>query len=178
MKVREATPADAAAIARVHYDTWQTAFRGILPDQYMDRTSAGYEKRKSAWESALKEKNRTKIIGVAEDESGQIVGFAVAGPERTGDPAYQGELEAIYVLQSHQRRGVGRALISWAAARLAESGFTSMLLWTLADSPYRPFYERLGGNLVRETERDFGGVMLKVVAYGWSDPQSLTDKLA
>lgn len=174
MKVREATPADAATIARVHYDTWQTAFRGILPDQYMDRASGAYERRKSAWEFTLVE-NRTKIIGVAEDKSGQIVGFTVAGPERTGDPTYQGELESIYVLQSHQHQGVGRALVSWAAVRLAEAGFTSMLLWTLADSPYRRFYEVLGGERVRETERDFGGVMLKVVAYGWPDITTLSD---
>jgi GNAT superfamily N-acetyltransferase len=175
MKVRAATAADAAAIARVHTDTWQTAFRGIVPDPYIDRTAAGYEQRKRAWESTLGAKNRTKIIGVAEDRSAQIVGFAVAGPERTGDPNCQGELEAIYVLQSHQRQGAGRALVSWAAARLTEAGFRSMLLWTLADSPYRRFYEALGGEWVRETEKDFGGVMLKVVAYGWSDIAVLTD---
>jgi hypothetical protein len=45
MKVREATAVDAAAIARVHYNTWQTTFRGIIPNPYIDRASAGDEKR-------------------------------------------------------------------------------------------------------------------------------------
>ena len=84
MRVREATVADAAGIARVHYETWQTAFRGIVPDAYLARTS--YEKQKNAWESALGKDNTTKLICVAQDESGQIVGFAVGGPERTDDP--------------------------------------------------------------------------------------------
>ena len=167
MLIREAVAADAAGIARVHFDTWQTAFRGIVPDGYLQ--SASYEKRKSAWEVALCRQDRTKLVGVAEDEARQIVGFAVAGPERTGAAEYSGELEAIYVLQSHQRQGIGRSLIAWAAERLVQAGMSSMLVWTLADSPYRPFYEVLGGKLVRETERNFGGLMLKVVGYGWSD---------
>lgn len=37
---------------------------------------------------------------VALDPSGQIVGFA-SGVERTGDPVYKGELNAIYILKSH-----------------------------------------------------------------------------
>jgi L-amino acid N-acyltransferase YncA len=88
--IREASAADAAGIARVHYDTWQTAFRGVVPDEYLQSTS--YDKRKSAWESALSRRDGTKLVGVAEDEAGQIIGFAVGGPERTGDAEYQGEL--------------------------------------------------------------------------------------
>jgi GNAT superfamily N-acetyltransferase len=82
-------------------------------------------------------------------------------------------LEAIYILQAYQRQGIGRRLTAWIAERLAEAGMSSMLLWTLADSPYRRFYEVLGGKLVRETERNFGGVTLKLVGYGWSDVRAI-----
>jgi len=173
MLIREAVLGDAAGIARVHYDTWQTAFRGVVPDEYLQSTS--YEKRQSAWESALRRPNGTKFVGVAEDETGQIVGFAVGGPERTGDAEYDGELEAVYILQRHQRQGIGRSLVAWTAKKLAQAGMGSLLVWTLADSPYRQFYEVSGGKQVRETERSFGGVMLKVVGYGWSDIQLLAD---
>jgi GNAT superfamily N-acetyltransferase len=176
MRVRDATAADAGGIARVHYHTWQTAFRGIVPDVYLARTT--YEKQKSAWESALNKENQAKLVCVAEDASGQIVGFAVAGPERTGDPAFEGELEAIYILHSHQRLGIGRRLVLRAVEWLAERGLTSMVVWTLADSPYRRFYEVLGGELVRENERDFGGTMLKLVGYGWLDTRILIDIVA
>ena len=30
--IREATPADAIGIARAHTESWQTSYRGILPD--------------------------------------------------------------------------------------------------------------------------------------------------
>jgi GNAT superfamily N-acetyltransferase len=176
MRVRDATAVDAGGIARVHYQTWQTAFRGIVPDAYLARTT--YEARKSAWESCLNKPNQAKLVCVAEDASGQIVGFAVGGPERTGDPTFDGELEAIYILQSHQRQGIGRRLVLRAVEWLSERGLTSMVVWTLADSPYRRFYEILGGEPVRESERDFGGTMLRLVGYGWSDIQVLVDTLA
>jgi len=36
MLLRPAQPADAAAVARVHVRSWQVAYRGLLPDEYLD----------------------------------------------------------------------------------------------------------------------------------------------
>jgi hypothetical protein len=41
--IREAAPADAPGIARVHVDTWRTTYQGIVPDQFLARLS--YEAR-------------------------------------------------------------------------------------------------------------------------------------
>src|SRR5437762_1091626 len=106
--IRAATSADAAAIARVHQESWQEAYRGIVPHQYLAGRS--YEQRKSAWDGALSKRDSVKFVGVAEDQSKGIVGFAVGGPERSGDPVYRGELEAIYILGAYQRQGIGRLL--------------------------------------------------------------------
>jgi hypothetical protein len=35
MLLREATLKDVPVIARVHVDTWQTTYRGIVPDSYL-----------------------------------------------------------------------------------------------------------------------------------------------
>ena len=51
------------------------------------------------------------FIYVAENEAGQIVGFADGGPERARDMTFKGELYAIYILNDYQRQGVGRHLI-------------------------------------------------------------------
>ncbi|MXY45544.1 MAG: GNAT family N-acetyltransferase, partial [Chloroflexi bacterium] len=51
---------------------------------------------------------QTKTKQGAQD--GAIVGFAHAGPEREGETGYDAELYAIYLLQRHQSRGVGRRL--------------------------------------------------------------------
>src|SRR4029077_615052 len=36
LRLRKATPADAALVARMHAQSWAAAYRGILPDTYLD----------------------------------------------------------------------------------------------------------------------------------------------
>ena len=36
MTVREAQPRDAAEVAGVHVRSWQVAYRGLFPDDYLD----------------------------------------------------------------------------------------------------------------------------------------------
>jgi hypothetical protein len=37
MLLRAATPRDALGVARVHVRSWQLAYRGLLPDDYLDQ---------------------------------------------------------------------------------------------------------------------------------------------
>lgn len=116
----------------------------------------------------------THFLLVAHDEVDELVGFAAAGPERSGDLNYLGELYALYVLPSHHRRGFGHRLVRAVAGRLTAAGTRSMLLWVLeANTPAREFYEALGGTVVRGRHIDIGGVPLTEVAYTWSDLQVL-----
>jgi len=36
--IREARPEDAEAIVRCHIRSWQAAYRGLIPDEHLDRT--------------------------------------------------------------------------------------------------------------------------------------------
>jgi len=36
MLLRPAEPRDALEVARVHIGTWQAAYRGLVPDEYLD----------------------------------------------------------------------------------------------------------------------------------------------
>ena len=111
---------------------------------------------------------------VAEEGSQGVIGFAAGGPENTGDPVYRGELYAIYLLDTHQRKRVGRRLIARVAERLAHAGMPSMLLWVLAGNLVaRRFYESLGGEEVRQQQIDIGGTKYDEVAYGWRNARAL-----
>jgi hypothetical protein len=109
---------------------------------------------------------------VAERE-GEIVGFSSGGPERSGDEVYRGEIYALYVSPAYQRRGIGRRLVGASARRLLQAGTGNLLVWVLSANPSRQFYERLGGQLVREREIEIGGVSLPEVGYGWADLEAL-----
>ncbi len=170
IKIREAVPEDAAACARVHVDTWRTTYRGIVPDAMLDRPDA-LAKRTAMWTKTLQGEGveGKGFTFVALDARGDVLGFSGGGIERGGDPDYKGELYAVYILQAHQGKGIGRCLTRAVASRLLRDGFSSMLVWVLKDNPHRMFYESLGGKPVREKTERIGDKPLVEMAYGWTD---------
>lgn len=171
VRFRQAQRTDARAIARVHVDTWRTAYRGIVPDDYLRQLS--YDRREDVWTSRLSDGEPSCRVYVAEDASGQVVGFADGGPERSGDPVYRGELYAIYVLAHFQHLGIGQTLVRLVATHLADHGMPSMLVWVLARNPARRFYAALGGREVRRRRLEVGGRTLVEIAFGWEDTAPL-----
>ena len=168
IRIREAVLADAGPMSRVHVDTWRTSYAGIVPAEHLAGLS--YGDRESGWVRILTAHRPAESNFVAESVGGEVVGLAGGGPEREGNPVYRGELYGIYVLEEHQRRGLGRRLVAAVARRLLADGFTSMLVWVLADNrPARRFYESLGGEPVGRKTIPIGGADLPEVSYGWRD---------
>ncbi|MEK5037692.1 GNAT family N-acetyltransferase [Sporosarcina sp. FSL K6-3457] len=164
MFIRKAELADVVGIAKVHVDGWRTTYKGIVPDAYLNNLS--YESREQMWMSGVKQNN----VYIAEDEDGQIVGFASGGKERTGKyEAYVGELYAIYLLEGQQGKGLGRKLIQIVVDDLKEKKLNSMLIWALEENPACRFYERLAGKPIDTAEIEIEGKELSEVAYGWND---------
>jgi GNAT superfamily N-acetyltransferase len=173
MRIRVATVADVAAIARVHVDSWRTTYKGIVPEGFL--ANLAYEHREPLWRDALSKSASRSVVYVAEDLDGHIIGFAAGGPERSGDTVYTGELYAIYLLDGWQRQGIGRQLTVTLVRQLVQAGFASLLIWVLAENPSRRFYEALGGQQVREQPVTIGGVQLIEVAYGWRGACTIVD---
>lgn len=172
MRVREATRADAAAIARLHLDNWRIAYRGIVPDTTLDAITE--ESRFAHWDDVLATEDGAEFVYVAEDDGGQIIGIASGGPELSGDPQYRGELYVLHVRPETQGQGVGRALMRAVATRLAADGITTLLVWMLRENhPARRFYGAMGGHYVREQPALFAGITLPDVGYGWLDTTPL-----
>ena len=161
--IRPARLEDATAIARVHVASWQSTYRGMLPDEFLASLSeTGYAER---WKRVIGD-GSSKVY-VAED-GGEVVGFASGGRERAGETGYTGELYAIYVIDAAQRRGFGRELVRATVAGLRELGLDDMIIWVLRDNqPARSFYERLGGVYIRGQPITIGSVTLEEVSYGW-----------
>ncbi|MGH2583489.1 MAG: GNAT family N-acetyltransferase [Dehalococcoidia bacterium] len=178
MHIRDANCTDVEGIARVHVASWQTSYRGIVPDTVLDTLSV--ERRQQMWTRWLCDEPGQVFISVAEADSGRIAGFASAGPPQRPDeiPDYDGELHTIYLLHEAQRQGIGRPLFAHTVERLAATGARAMLLWVLAGNHQaRRFYERLGGSVIDSTPAQFGEAALEEVAYGWPDLRSLVASL-
>ena len=141
VEVRPAGPDDASAIAGVHVRSWQAAYRGLLPDELLDRLSV--TERRETWRQALA---GGAYVLVALD-GGTVVGFcALAKPSRDDDAGERvAEIAAIYVDPEHWRRGIGRELMEAALADLRAERWTSVTLWLLTgNQPAHDFYAQFG----------------------------------
>ena len=138
--VRPATVADAPAMGRLHVRAWQAAYRGQMPDDYLDGLRAA--DRAAHWESTLRREDLRGVLLVAE-RAGEVIGFAAVGPSR--DPEGAGELYVINLDPDHWGTGAGRALLEAAQTELARPGFDEWVLWVLSgNARARRFYEVAG----------------------------------
>jgi ribosomal protein S18 acetylase RimI-like enzyme len=163
--LRPAGIADARAIAQVRVQTWQVAYRDMLPAQFLDELSVETSERR--FREVLSSPTRDRRTWVAHSD-GQVVGFVSLGAVRDEPPPPgSGEVYAIYVLPDCWDRGVGRLLLDTAARELTTLGYGSALLWVLADNQRaRAFYERAGWQADGATKQaTFGGRAVTEVRY-------------
>jgi ribosomal protein S18 acetylase RimI-like enzyme len=147
MKVRRARPEDAARIAESHVLGWQAGYRGLLPQDYLDGMQAD-GRRLERWARTLEAPDWSRGgVLVAEQDDGQLAGFARFGATRDedDDPAKVGEVYSIYLAPTAWGQGLGRALMSAALEHLAAAGYAEATLWVLdTNARARRFYAAAG----------------------------------
>ncbi|MGH7202259.1 MAG: GNAT family N-acetyltransferase, partial [Planctomycetaceae bacterium] len=161
--IRPATPADAVPLAEVHIAAWQAAYRGLMPDDMLDRLDV--QQRARAWQQVLAEGASTTLIC---ERGGQFAGFATFGPTRDedDDPRQVGEIQAIYVRPSCWRQGIGEALCRAAMEDIIGQGVREVTLWVLErNHPARRFYEAQGFRPDGGIKSECYGEPLSVVRY-------------
>ena len=164
--VRAAGPADAGAIARVHRESWRTTYAGILPLAVIEREAG--PRSEASWRARLERDGGDRATWVAL-RGGEVVGFASCGEARHRLEGLEAEVYALYVLQPHQRRGVGRELVGACARHFARQGLFGFYLWVLKANHARLFYEALGGRELAQKREPLGEHSFTQVAYGWHD---------
>ena len=166
LSIRAAAPGDAAAIARVHRESWQTTYAGILPLDVI-AAQAG-RKTEAIWKRRLSLSSSGEAVWLAE-RGGAIVGFASCGDARHKLEGLEAEIYALYVLQPDQRRGAGRELVRACARHFVLHGHFGFYLWVLKANRARLFYEALGGQEIGEKSERLGLHSFAEVAYGWHE---------
>jgi GNAT superfamily N-acetyltransferase len=171
LRLREADPADAPAIARLHAESWRVAYRGQYSDAFLD--GPVFDDRRRVWDERLSSPTQNQHTIVAEGD-GVIAGFACAFGDH--DPQWGTLLDNIHVDPLRKRRGVGTQLIrevaGWAHREYAASGLYLSVLE--ANAPARRFYERLGArNAERMTSEPPGGGVIVSLRYVWASPEAL-----
>lgn len=139
LEVRPAVDADVDGMARVHVDSWEETYRGLMPDELLDAPDL-VDRRRQMWTSALDEDHqRTHTCAVA-DQDGRIVGVAMSGPSRDDDRPHERELFILYTYRAVQGTGAGQGLLD----AVVEPD-TACHLWVADPNPRaQAFYRRNG----------------------------------
>jgi GNAT superfamily N-acetyltransferase len=162
--IRQAALADAEGIASAHTLSWQTSYRGILPDRVLDRIDVG--QRAASRREILRD--RSILTLVAYDTTHRdIVGFCDAGRNRSSSK-YAGEIYAIYIEHHAKRYGLGREMFERVTAWLREQRLQSLIIWVLDDNHHaRRFYDAMGGRPDIRVNTRVGGFPVVELSYVW-----------
>jgi GNAT superfamily N-acetyltransferase len=145
VELREARRGDELLVAELHVRSWQEAYGGLMPAEFL----AGLDPRERAGRYAFEggEGAPTTVLAVVADGDGEeeLIGFASFGRSRDEDLPDHGEIGALYVDPDRHRGGVGRLLMAEARRRLDADGYLDAFLWVLdGNDRAREFYEREG----------------------------------
>jgi len=160
MRIRRAIEDDALAIAAVHVRSWQTAYPGLIPQEYLDALRP--EDRVAGWRQVLASTNWPRsgvlvLVDAPEDGSERrsergpvpevVTGFCHTCPARDEDldPATTAEVTTIYLAPEAWGSGNGVALLRASIAQMVDAGYETASLWALStNARARRFYE-VGG---------------------------------
>lgn len=141
MRIRPAVPEDAMAVARVHVCAWQAAYRGLLPDAYLNGLRPEDRAEKYNFDHGDLQQPHTLVAEV----EGRIIGFATTRASHDTETTGYGELCALYLDPEYWGCGFGSALHAAACAHLRSSGFEKAVLWVMVgNARAERFYEAMG----------------------------------
>lgn len=172
MIFREATAADALAIAWLHAESWRSTYRGIFSEDFLNNHV--HEEQKNAWQARFSGGESGPFFVLLAENGGLLAGFACMFPE--DDPVWGSYLDSLHVAPGLTGQGIGRALLSEVVRRLEKNGTRGGLyLWVVEQNhSAREFYEKAGGTVVgSELHTMPDGQSVVALRCHWLRPQTL-----
>ena len=160
IRIRKVLPEDASAYADCVISCWQTAYRGIVPDDYLNNMSAEREKWIEKYRNALSNPDDCDYYCAVYGE--KMIGFFVM------NKGHADNFWAIYLLEEFRGKVYGTKLMDFAINELRRAGDNQVCLWVFEDnSRARRFYEKRGfafDGTARIVDK-YGGVPLAELRY-------------
>ena len=162
VRIRRGKPADAQALADIFRDSWQLAYRGIIPHLHLE--SMIRRRGPEWWASAVRSGDSIFVLEVGHE----VAGYATWGSARARG-AYQGEIYELYLAPVYQGLGFGEHLFEACRYALDERRIKGLVCWALAENtPAIDFYWRRGGRPVAKAFDRIGGAKIEKIAFAWT----------
>jgi ribosomal protein S18 acetylase RimI-like enzyme len=165
MRIEHASAHDCRAIAEVHVEAWQHAYRDMLPAQYL--SSLSIWERQTMWQGLVQHSPERLFVAKSDE---QVLGFVAFGACRDpGAAADCAEIWAVYVKPSAWSSGIGCALWLSAWQQLRDEDYRRVSLWVIEHNLRAiRFYRKAGFVLDTATAKqslDINGTVLAEVRY-------------
>ena len=146
-KIRRIKREDIPSLNHVVTVAWNEAYKGIVPDEFLEELKNNEEERTEKGLSGFKEGNTTLVLEI----DNEVVGFShYAEANQDKFPDY-GEIRALYIIGKYKGYGFGRKLVEESIKELKKMGFNKMIISCLRDNlPANKFYEHIGGEYIQD----------------------------
>ena len=161
IKIRKAILDDVKAISTIKVEGWQSAYKNIINDEYLNNMSIQRTIEKNT-------KNLDRYPFIVAELGNEVVGFCsydFGNIEELDDNA-DCELRGIYVKPNMKRNGIGRKLLDYVKKEFLKANKEKMILWCLKENyPSREFYKSMGGIEGNCKKSEFGGTEYEIISY-------------
>lgn len=163
LEIMKAVLANAEDLGFVHATSWKQAYRGIVPQTFLDQLTS--ESRATFFR---------KAISISQHEfygaylKGKPVGMMSIGHSRDKDASEDtAEISAIYCIADVWGTGCGRQLMDFAVNHLKKHAYHTISLWVFEENRRaRKFYEKYGYTFDGTKEQsDISGKQLTEMRY-------------
>ena len=121
MEIRKATIEDAACISSIFWESWQTGYRGLIDQAYLDGL------RPDHWQAFFASQLQpgsleAQVAMLGPEAAGAVAYGAFIPPTGSQVPARgDGYVQALYVRPAFMRQGVGSGLLQAAEEGLRDT---------------------------------------------------------
>lgn len=161
VRVRRGKLSDAKALSSVFRDSWELAYRGIIPHLHLETMIR--RRNPDWWRTSIRSGDTLFVLEVG----GKVAGYATCGVARSRG-AQQGEIYEIYLGPTHQGLGFGEHLFEACRHALDMRRLNGLVVWALAENEAAvSFYWRRGGRPIAARADRIGSAKLSKLAFAW-----------
>lgn len=173
--IRPGTAADSTSIGRILADGWRQAYSGFMSkDELGPRIDPDYRAKEIGTWLSTEFDPGAELLLVAE-QAGDVTGFLAARLGDRNDVGSVAQVTLLYVSPRTQGRGTGRKLLLEAAEWLKTRAPGPVSIGAFEQNPFRPFYEAIGGVVVKTVMVRVDAREWPVVIHLWPSPQALQE---
>ena len=143
LEIHKVLPEDAYEYIACHIACWQSAYKGIMPANYLENIMPQeLEERVEKLKKALELSERSYHYATIDNK---MIGRLVIGKSCDEDKPGAGEVYSIYLLKGFWGKGYGRQLMDYVTNELKGIGYREIIVWALEKNiRARRFYENYG----------------------------------